>query len=475
MNVYIFVEVAARELEARLLLGLAAAERGHQVLLGRVDPRRAPAAMPLGVFHDKSLTPGQEMERQAGLSDAGFLVSSQDEEHYLLQPEFAPFLDHRFEPAALERADRVITWGPHDHAALRTGRVAYADRLRMTGSPRVDLWRPELTEHHRRIPLPEVAGRPFVLFANNFTHLLGRNRFATMVADKRGKYFDGTDHPLERHWYAELASQAERLRHVVDAVRRLATVDPDLMVVVRPHPVESPAAWRDLIGPLANVVVTDRGSISPWVRSATAVVHIGDTTGFEVAVGGVPLISLEPTDGVAVDLGHVTGRLGIRATTAAEVVDAVAALRAGVDPASLVQPGADEVLAGRLTALSGPLAVDRIVDAWEELTVPDAPVMRPDLLRPGAVRRAEERLRSLVRPSVHAVREVRRRSREGADADRFLVGHKFPPIDHDALAVSARSLATTLGRFQDVEVRPVGPRLVHLSRRGPRTASRTGS
>ena len=478
MNVYVYVEVAARELEARLLLALVAAERGHDVLLGRIDPRLDPGAMPSGVFHDKSLTRGQEMERQAWLGAEGFLVSSQDEEHYLLQPDFGAFVDHRYEAAALAQADRVLTWGPHDHAGIATARPDHAHRLRMTGSPRVDLWRPELAPHHRRVSLPGVSERPFVLFANNVTHLLGMNRFTTMLADKRGKYFDGTAHPLERHWFDELASQAERLPHLVASVRALAERFPDLTVVVRPHPVESVVAWRDLIGPLPNVLISREGSISPWVRSAAAVVHTGDTTGFEVAVGGVPLISLEPVDGVAVDLGHVTGRLGIRARDAAEVVEAVAAVRSGTDLATLVQPGSDELLAGRLTALDGPYAADRIVDAWEELDAPMASPMRPDRLTPSALGRLEARARDLVRPGVHAVREVRRRIREGADADRFVVAHKFPPIDHDALAATVRSLGSTLGRFGDVELRPVGPRLVHLSRRGPRgrgTSSPTGS
>jgi surface carbohydrate biosynthesis protein len=475
VNVYIVVEVAARELEARLLLGLVAAERGHEVLLGEVDPRADHQAMPAGVFHDKSLTPGQEQQRQATLAAAGFHVSSQDEEHGLLQQDFTLFMARRFDPTGLDAAARVLTWGPHDHAALLAGRPAHVDRFRMTGSPRVDLWRPELAAHHRRAALPGVEGRPFVLFANNLTHLLGVNRFATMVADKRGRYFAGSDDPLERQWFTELVSQAERLPHVVAAVRRLAEAMPDLVVVVRPHPVESPAAWRDLLGPMANVVVTGEGSVSKWVRSAVAVVHTGDTTGFEVAVGGVPLISLEPTEGTAVDLGHVTGRLGIRASNATEVVAAVAAVRSGEDLTRLMQPGADAVLGGRLAALTGPLASDRIVDAWEELAAPAAPVMRPERLVPGVLARLEHRARDAVRPTVHALRETRRRARDGVDQELFRTGHKFPPLDHAAVLESTASLGATLGRFSEVVVKPVGPRLVHLSRRGPRRSSPTGS
>jgi surface carbohydrate biosynthesis protein len=474
VNIYIVVEVAPRELEARLLLGLVAAERGHEVLVGDLDPRLHPDGMAPGVFHDKSLTPGQEMTRQADLGAAGFLVSSQDEEHGLLQPDFRLFMERRFSEDALEVAHRVLTWGPHDHAVLTTGRPAQASRLRMTGSPRVDLWRPEVEAHHRRHRLP-VGDRPFVLFANNFSHVLGVNRFSTMLADKRGKYFNGEADPLEAQWIAELVSQAERLRHVVMSVRRLAAAMPDLTVVVRPHPVESLTAWRDLLGPSGNVLVSSDGPISGWVRAATAVVHTGDTTGFEATVSRVPLISLEPVEGVGIDLAHVTGRLGIRVEDAAGVVDAVGAVRSGADPADLEQPGAGEVLRARLSAIDGPFASDRIVDVWEELAAPDAPSMRPGRLRPGALGRLEQGARDLVRPPVHALREVRRRMREGSDADHFVVAHKFPPIDHAQLARTAASLGSTLGRFRDVEVQPVGPRLVHLSRRGRRTSSRTGS
>jgi surface carbohydrate biosynthesis protein len=464
VNVYIVVEVAARELEARLLLALVAAARGHDVLLGEVDPRTAPEALPAGLFHDKSLTPGQEMRRQVELAERGHLISSQDEEHGLLQPDYGLFMERRFAPAALDVAARVLTWGPHDHAALTDGRPRHVERLRMTGSPRVDLWRPEFAVHHRREPLPDVTG-PYVLFANNFTHLLGMNRFTTMVADKRGKYFEGTDDPLERQWFVEMTSQAERLHHVVASIRLLARSSPDLTVVVRPHPIESPAAWRDLIGPIPNVLVTKQGSISPWVRSAVAVVHTGDTTGFEGAVSGVPLVSLEPTEGIAVDLGHVTGRLGIRVENARDVVAAVRAIRDGEDVRALMQPDAPAVLDARLAAVTGRFASERIVDAWEELTVPAVPRMRPDRLRPGPFRVVEARARSVVRPAVHAVREVRRRLRDGADRDLFVTGHKFPPIDHTALERTAASLLATLGLSGTVDVRPIGPRLVHVAPR----------
>lgn len=473
MNITVIVEVAVRELEARLLLGLAAAERGHDVLLGAFDPVADDELFPTELLHDKSLTRGQELDRQRALAGRGVHVTSQDEEHGLLQSDYGLFMERRFEPEALARVRAAFTWGPHDTAALRAGRPEHAERFVMTGSPRADLWRPDLAGYHSRLPLPVAPAGAFVLFANNFNHHLGVNRFATMLRDKRGKYFDGFDDELEALWFDEMVAQAERLPATVAAIRRVALDDQARWVVVRPHPTEREEDWRDLVGPLPNVLVTRDGPIGRWIRAASAVVHVGDTTGFEVAVAGVPLISLEPDTGVAVALDHITDRLGWRA---ADADDVVALVGRALDPARSAPTGEErvrdtELLASRFAALDGPLAVDRIVDAWEAL----GPAPRSAghggafdgrrLVRTMRLRRAEERARSRVRPLVHAARELRRQLREGPGPSPFRVAHKFPPIEQAELDVMVGAFRACLGRFTDVNVSLLGPRLVVLRRR----------
>jgi len=484
VNIHIIVEVAVRELEARLLLGLVAAERGHEVVLGAFDPVADEAMFVPGVFHDKSITRGQELDRQTALARAGWCVTSQDEEHGLLQSDFRLFMERRFEPQAVANVAAIFTWGPHDTAALQFGHPTQSHRFIMSGSPRADLWRPEFAAYHLALPLPAAPDGPFVLFANNFNHHLGINHFSTMLRDKRGKYFDGFHDELEALWFDEMVAQAERLPHAVAAIRAVALADPSRAVIVRPHPTESEEYWRDLIGPLANVRVTRQGPIGRWIRAAQAVVHIGDTTGFEVAVAGVPLVSFEPERGVAVDLDHVTERLGWRARSADEVADLVErAGRQGAYMTDEARRARDEgLLAGRFAAVDGRLAVDRIVDAWEELEVPrsagDRAVSERSmrrLKRTMARRQAEERVRRRVRPLRRALRELRRPSGGVGGPIPFQVAHKFPPIEQAELDAMVAAFRSCLGRFDEVEVTLLGPRLVRLSRRGPRRSSPTGS
>ena len=63
MNIYIPIEIKAREIEGRTLLALVAAERGHVVVLGGKEDTLGLARNGLlkpGIVHDQSLHPSPE-------------------------------------------------------------------------------------------------------------------------------------------------------------------------------------------------------------------------------------------------------------------------------------------------------------------------------------------------------------------------------------------------------------------------------
>ena len=67
MNIYIKIEVKRRELEPRLLLAMAAAERGHQVLLGasnlKLDLVKQKKLKP-GIIFENSIAPSKKRINQ---------------------------------------------------------------------------------------------------------------------------------------------------------------------------------------------------------------------------------------------------------------------------------------------------------------------------------------------------------------------------------------------------------------------------
>ena len=470
MNVLIQMEIKARELEARSLLALVAAERGHRVLLG--DVRRAlidrPGDFPASIVHDKSLTPSpSKLAFFRLLAEHGSTLTSQDEEHWLNLPSFDVPAVRRFSSESLALAGRSFAWGDHERDALVARYPEHETRIVTTGSPRVDLWRPELRDYHTSVPLPDLPeGRPFVLFSSNFSFVLDVNPFWVRIRDKR-RHYRGLDDEFEFDRYDAAADKQRVLRDFVRAVRHLATTRPDLLVVVRPHPIEAEGAWEDLIGPVPNVLITRRGSLNAWIRQATVVVQNGCTSGYESAVSGTPLISFHPRDILA---EYPVNLLGLRASTIEELdtqLDRV--LSSASERPSFREPAAEELLRRRLAAVTGRLSSDLVVDEWESLPGRDAPALDVARIVRGrrltALRRRAGATRQAAR---HTVARVTDRSRRGTTEPRpraFQTAHKFPPMTAAEVHRVTDGLRRVLGRFERVEVRLVAPDLVLLQRR----------
>ena len=469
MPIYIAVEVARRELEGRLLLGLVAAERGHDVVLGKI-PHAALLAeelngwrLPPGIVHLKS---APSAARLAGRFDTlrarGSLVSVQDEEHGLsAQQAYATFGEDRFPPEAVALVDRVMAWGPLDADWLSREYPERHHAVIPTGSPRIDLWRSDLIES-ARLPTPSVGHILFASSTSPFSH----NPFWVTIQNGRagafGAGFQGEADPRELAEYDVMAEAFRYVKHAVVAVRRLAMQHPERTIVVRPHHFEPLEAWHALIGDYANVQVRGDGPARSWVRGASVVVFGGSTLGLEASVAKRPAIAFSPE---GIFDRHPVNVVGIAASDVDGLCAAVAAVvdRGDTEGPS---PATTAFLTERLVALDGPLAADRIVDEWERMMTPTTS---------GRVERITRRSApgEVVRRPLRALRDVVRGKLPDAGSDRsgkgpyaMEVEHKFPSLDIDALRADAARLATHQGRVQDVEIVRIGDREVLLRAAG---------
>jgi surface carbohydrate biosynthesis protein len=395
-------------------------------------------------------------------------VTSQDEEHGLLEPTYANYARKRYSEENVALASRIYAWGPHDHASLGEVYPEHHGKVHAVGSPRIDLDRPAFEGFFRSRRKPGLQpGRPYLLFANNFTRVIGVNRIDTFVRHMRNaRYFDGDDDPFEFLQYEEAAAQMDFLPHMIRAIRQIAKQHPDLTVVVRPHPQETETSWRDLLGPLPNVLVSGYGDIGRWLRGATAVVQSGDTTAFEATVAGVPLVAFTPVRGQHHWAARFANQFGFSATDVDELLATVSGIRDGSLDHEEVLKGDRARLAQRITVLEDRLAADAIVDGWEELDAGTRPTSSLEEIAQRSRRaRVEWRAREIARPAVRQSRAVVARARPGASASQptlYRTAQKFPAIDAAEVRELVAGYQEALGRFRGVESRMLGPRLVGL-------------
>lgn len=372
MNIYIPIEVKARELEGRTLLALVGAERGHSVILGsKMDTINhvLSGVLPPGIIHMKSLTPSSEMLEQLNkMRVYGHFITSQDEESGLLDESYEKFARIRYSAASIREVSAVFGWGSFDTDTLKQVYPEFADKIIPTGSPRVDFWRKDFQNYfHLDSKLQKWQDKPYLMVVSNFGSVIRSNKIWNVMARLReAGYFD-RDPEMELFEYEYSGYMLQLIGHFIKMVRKLAETYPDVNILIRPHPVEAEEAWDLMIGPYPNVHVFREGTISAWIRGASAIIHNGCTSALEAAVAGVPRIAYRPLPShFEREIPNQLSREAFNMDELLEKVDHI--LKNVSSKAELFHDKqADEKLANRLANVDGVLAADRIVDVWESL------------------------------------------------------------------------------------------------------------
>jgi len=484
MNIYLPIEIKARELEGRTLLALAAAERGHQVLLGGKEDTLGLSARGIlkpGIVHDKSLTPGQ-LSKLLEIRSYGHMITAQDEEHGLIEESYDSFAKRRFGEETLKTASRLFCWGAHDEAALQRIYSKYAVKFVATGSPRVDLWRPEFDS----LFPPESnfshflnPRKCYVLISSTFGSILNENPFWVLL--ERLRRWTNSSEEEEINMYYRAARQYQLLGSFVNAIRRLANTYTDISFVVRPHPKEAVNAWSVLLGDYENIQVIREGGMSSWIRGACALIHNGCTSSFEAAAAGTPVVAYCP---IKSDFEHaVPNSIGYKANLEDELIHLIGVISSdnflNQDPDALA--ATERLLAGRFSNLKGKFASDRIVDEWERLATPELAEQndwqqlrqrykssdhKAKSLSPiSSLRKKMEGLvRATLRPNKQPKPQSHHQNNPNLQKGKNI--HKFPYLAEEELQDIINRYQVTLGRFHSVKVERFGLRSFILYRSG---------
>ena len=311
MTLFLPVWSQVRELDAKLLVACAVAERGMPAILGSRAPLSHYAhRLPRGIY----LAKGGQREGTFFriLRRLGHEIALLDEASLLRLPD-EEVREARYAPEAASRVGLILAWGEDDARMLRATPTCAHASVVVTGNPRIDLTRPELRDYFA----PEARALrdrwgDFVLLNTNF---FGLNHYDPALSTEREvARGERTGSAYLRAFATHRLEIFERTRALVgELARRLGK----LALVVRPHPMESPEVWREAAGGERNVHVVQEGNILPWLLAARVSVANNCTTLVEARLLGKPGIHFEPLRDDALDFS-LPGALSHRASSAAE-------------------------------------------------------------------------------------------------------------------------------------------------------------
>lgn len=271
-NLYIPIEVAARDLPHRCRLAADAAEEGFRVIFG--SPWNIGAHgygdLPPGIVLLKSLNAIDA--RQAVLANnAGHQVAVMSEELIACVPD-RDLYDVEIHPITMDVADLVMV---HSDAAAAIVREIYPNApIVTTGTPRADA-APQ-SEYQRALQEKIVV----CMMSGTINGWGDLPKSLEMSGNVMGKPFTGT---MYRRIKEQIKHEIELLPLVLETIDALKAEFGD-RVIVRPHPVEDPATFGFKHDPIP---FTDR-----LLSSAVVVFVSGCGCGLEAALYGVPSVRL---------------------------------------------------------------------------------------------------------------------------------------------------------------------------------------
>lgn len=345
------VETTARELDAKLLLALFAAEAGFTAHIGTLGAIQSPG-FPPSIYLSKSVRFTKSVQIMARFGhavvawDEEGLVRFDDEKH-----------GNRIEMGALEIPHLLLSWGP-DNARMWKAHAFYNGRpIAETGNPRIDLLRPELRTLHEK-DAADLIGRfgDFALLNTNFAivnHFRpGGRRVKASMNSHNSQAFIEFREGLENHKRALLKSFLSALPAIAQGIK-------PFRLIVRPHPSESLVPWQETAKGLDNVTVLLEGAVVPWLLATKCLIHNGCTSAVEASVLKTPALAYCPFEDVEYDL-DLPNALSEKLVDVASVVHRARQLLEAGRKAD--QRAAWPVLLqDNISSLDGPLASERIV------------------------------------------------------------------------------------------------------------------
>jgi len=417
---YLPVETAARELDAKLLLALYAANQGFEVVLGnRALLNNAIYKFPPGIYLSHNFDKGRYRILKI-LKQLGHQLMAWDEEGLVWLNKQAYRNRRLFKPSAAQ-LEMIFAWG-REHADNLTD---ITPKVIATGNPRADMLTPVLRKIYasKAKTLREQYG-DYILINSNFgwlNYALDNASSSETLECRLQRLAEKSRHPLEYFRYRH-----EVFESFCALLPELSKRFADRQIIIRPHPSESPQSWQQAADGLANVSVRYDNDLIAWLMSAGAILHNGCTTAVESAMLGKCPIMYETTRDEKFDSAQP------RAVSAiAENFEDVAKLIANPPKLSRQQEEAmTEMITGWGVDLSAPIIVGHMAKLYN-------PAKRP-----------VHRLAGQALARFRKGQKKRAQSSPGSPSSMNYIDQKFPPVSVEQLQSQLKEMAELTGAVE---------------------------
>tara|TARA_B110000238_G_scaffold193133_1_gene229215 strand:- start:2679 stop:4034 length:1356 start_codon:yes stop_codon:yes gene_type:complete len=439
------VESQVRELDGKILLACAAAEKGFNSIIGS----RAYIHHHCSKVHD-AVYLAKSMRRFSDrmfkiMHGLGHKIVAWDEEGLVRLPDDQYYM-HRLSSTAFSYIDHLFAWGNSDAQVFKNYSAYTNQPVHLVGNPRIDILRPELRGYFQpeTNKIIEQHG-DYILINTNFGQV---NHFIASVGTNeanRDKNFSGNSND---NFIADRFKHKQTLfNEFKNVIPLLANAFPTINFIVRPHPSENVNSWQQLFASHENIKVTNDGNVIPWIMGSKALISNGCTTSIEATVLGKPTLGYYPVTNDRID-DTLPKALCDIASSNQHLIEKIEKLLAKDHKANNNYP----LLAQHVTSLKGDFATDKIINTLFQHYIETTHTQRSSLTRPASI------VHNNARTLVKIIKSKKSSHRNSAAYHK----HRFPPIDINYLHNRIERFQNLTGRFTNINVSQISNDIFQL-------------
>ena len=435
-------ETWAREFDAKLLLACCLAERGFPVYVGCKNTIHYNiTSFPAGLYLAKDFRVSSDLMFSI-MKRLGFTIMAWDEEATLPfdQDEYHTI---RISKSAFSNVSAFFAWGPVNQETLQNAPYPVPGPVYLTGNPRRDMARPEVRGYFSEAAETLLARfGSFILINSNFGKL---NHFVNHEVVRPGDVDPGLrGNPNSPKFEKKGELKLELYKHFLKLVPELAARFPDKQIIIRPHPSESHASWKEAGAGHDNVHVVYEGHVYPWILASDVMIHSGCTTGMESYLLDSPVISYQPvtSEQAAENLPNKLSHKVYDFDTLIEVVEEYVTGARALEKSA----GLDALITPYIDSQEDRLASDqisRIIDEHEA---------NGQLRTHSAV---HEKVIGWASAKVRAAKKRRDWANPDHKSDLTFDGHRFPNLPLSDVSAGIERFRRLLSRFDGVQATQV--------------------
>ncbi len=455
------VENQVRELDPKLLLACVAGRRGFSSVIGsRREMEMRIDHFPRSIYLSKSMTVRSLLFFWVAAKFGHDIITWDEEALVHLPPDI--YFSRRLHPAAIRYVTHLFAWGEENAELWRQyPHLPAAIPIHVTGNPRSDMLRPELHAYYA----DEIDGirrefGNFILVNTNFNHVNAfgpdMNLFKPTKGPGQIPKFGRAARGMSREYAEGLRDHKQAVfEDFKRLIPELEKQFPDHLIVIRPHPTESHAAYQQIAAGCTRVRVTNQGNVVPWLLCANALIHNGCTTGVEAFVVGVPAVSYRATVNDVYDNGffRLPNALSHQCFSFEELCRALRSILEdrlgpldGQDRLNLVRHHLAGIDGGRM-------ACERMVDVLDRIAA--------DQAKPLSRAWAHRADRWLARKGLHLLRQIKSRLPGSHNRPEFQ-RHRYPGLPLDEVRSRIARFQRLLGDDTRIVVEPVTATIYRL-------------